>query len=356
MWRCPRQQSRTGTAQALLLFLRDVTERKRAEEVFLESHRQLDQLNRAKTKAVNHISHELKTPLAVIQGNVRVLRRRLQASPDSKAEALLSAMERNLDRLLVMQRYADEILRTSAELEAPGIVGEFNRLMERVEDLCEVPPEIASLREGLGKWMSAHVSHGTEAVLQIVEIYPVLVQCVERARQHAADRRIDVRVEGGSDVRILMEPTVLREVIDGLVQNAIENTPEGGFVKVWLEEKDENVLVHVTDCGVGITEEDQQYIFDGLFHTKETERYASRTPYDFDAGGKGLDLLRMKAYAGRFGFDLSVKSSRCAHLPKEGDVCPGDILRCPFCKTVQDCEESGGTTFTASFTRSPEAL
>jgi hypothetical protein len=59
----------------------------------------------------------------------------------------------------------------------------------------------------------------------------------------------------------------------------------------------------------------------------------------------------MKAYAGRFGFGLSVKSTCYRHLSGEGAVCPGDISRCPFCKTFDDCLESGGTTFIVSFTR-----
>jgi signal transduction histidine kinase len=177
---------------------------------------------------------------------------------------------------------------------------------------------------------------------------------VEKAGHYAAHRQVHVKAEGINGVHILMEPTVLREIIDGLVRNAIENTPDQGFVTLWLEEKDEAVLLHVTDCGVGISEENQQYIFGGLFHTKETERYASKKPYDFDAGGKGLDLLRMKVYAERYGFGLSVKSTRCSHLPNEGDVCPGDISHCPFCKTTDECVESGGTTFTVSFTKSRE--
>ena len=337
----------------LILFLRDISERKQAEEVFLQSHRQLEQLNEAKTKAVNHISHELKTPLAVIQGNVRVLRRRLEQEPlDEKAGAMLAAIERSVERLFVMQREADEILRTSGELEAQGLVGELARLKEKVEGLYEVPPEIDETWERLKKWMGTHVSHIPDAALQVLDLYPFLLQSVEKARQYAAHRQVLLKAEATNEVYVLMEPTILREVIDGLIRNAIENTPDHGFVTVWLEEKDEAVLLHVTDCGVGISEENQRYIFDGLFHTQETERYASRKPYDFDAGGKGLDLLRMKAYASRFGFGLSVKSTRCLHLPGEGDVCPGDISHCPFCKTVQDCVESGGTTFTVSFTKS----
>ena len=337
----------------LLVFLRDVSERKRAEEVFLQSHRQLEQLNRAKTKAVNHISHELKTPLAVIQGNIRVLRRKLQHAPvDEKVGTILSAMERNLERLFLMQKEVDDILRTSGELEAQGLVDEIDRLREKLEELYEVPPEISSSWESLKTWTATHVSRGTDMAFQALDLYPFLMQTVERAKHYAAHRDIRVKAEGMNDVYILMEPAILREVMDGLVRNAIENTPDHGFVTVWLEEKDEAVLLHVTDCGVGISEENQQYIFDGLFHTKETEMYASKQPYDFDAGGKGLDLLRMKAYAERFGFDLSVRSTRCSHLPGDADVCPGDVSHCPFCKTVDDCVESGGTTFTVSFTKS----
>ena len=117
MSRYPRQRLTYRNEPILILFLRDISERKQAEEVFLQSHRELEQLNEAKTKAVNHISHELKTPLAVIQGNVRVLRRRLEhESLDEKAGRMLAAIERSVERLFLMQREADEILRTSGEI------------------------------------------------------------------------------------------------------------------------------------------------------------------------------------------------------------------------------------------------
>jgi signal transduction histidine kinase len=156
-------------------------------------------------------------------------------------------------------------------------------------------------------------------------------------------------VEGENDLYIYMDPRAVSVVIEGLVKNAIENTPEGGVVTVTVEERENRIWIHVSDTGVGITEENHPYIFDGLFHTEDTEIYTSKNPYDFGAGGKGLDLLRMKLYARRFGFEISMKSRRCCYIPTDQDICPGAISLCGHCKTPKDCFDSGGSTFSASF-------
>ena len=109
------------------------------------------------------------------------------------------------------------------------------------------------------------------------------------------------------------------------------------------------IQLKVQDFGIGITNENQRHISDGLFHTLDTELYTSKRPYDFGAGGKGLDLLRIKTYSQRFGFDISVGSQRCIHLPTDRDLCPGKIFLCPYCKKKEDCLSSGGSTFCISF-------
>jgi hypothetical protein len=157
-------------------------------------------------------------------------------------------------------------------------------------------------------------------------------------------------VEGKESVQVLMDGTVLSDMIEGLIRNAIENTPDGGMVTLSAEER-EDIRILVSDTGVGITEEDQRYIFDGLFHAKDTERYTSKQAYSFGAGGKGLDLLRIKVYAQRFALGLFLESHRCNYLRDEGAECPGDITLCPHCTTTGDCYLSG-STFALSFSRS----
>jgi signal transduction histidine kinase len=146
-----------------------------------------------------------------------------------------------------------------------------------------------------------------------------------------------------------MDIRILEGILEGLLKNAIENTPDEGVIRILLERKDGTPLLKVQDFGVGITEENQRYLFDGLFHTQETDLYTSKKPYDFNAGGKGLDLLRMKVYGQRFGFDLSVESRRCIYLPSDRDLCPGRISKCLHCRKLEDCFTSGGSTFFVSF-------
>ena len=69
------------TTGEYIVTLDDITERIQAHEALVKSHQELEQLNRAKTKAVNLISHELRTPLAVIQGNIRLLKKKLKPLP-----------------------------------------------------------------------------------------------------------------------------------------------------------------------------------------------------------------------------------------------------------------------------------
>jgi signal transduction histidine kinase len=211
-----------------------------------------------------------------------------------------------------------------------------------------VPADVAASWHILRKWIGGYTGHDT-AALQTLDVYPFLLQAAEKARHRASHRAVDVAVEGLNDIYIVIDPAILREVIDGLLRNAIENTPDYGSVTIAAEETADIVTIRVTDTGVGVTEENQQYIFDGLFHAKETEIYASKQAYDFGAGGKGLDLLRMKVYSERIGFGLSMKSARCPHLPGDADVCPGNAAHCPFCRTPDACARSGGTTFTISF-------
>jgi PAS domain S-box-containing protein len=332
-----------------IVTLEDITERIQAHEALVKSHRELERLNRAKTKAVNHISHELRTPLAVIQGNIRLLKLKLKRSlTEANLPNLIETLERNLERLLNISRETDEIFKISQELEAEALLDNLDRLWQRIEDLSAMPSEVRSHFDALKAWLSQYLSGDTDS-FQSVNLFPFILDVLERVKQLSSHRKIQFQVEGKANLFVFIDPLILQDVVEGLLRNAVENTPDGGTIRLGVEEKHGKIILYITDYGVGITEENQAYIFDGFFHTKETELYASKKPYDFGAGGKGLDLLRMKVYGQRFGFDLSATSKRCIHIPTDQDQCPGDISLCPHVENAKECAASGGTTFTVAF-------
>jgi len=332
-----------------IVTLDDITERIQAHEALVKSHRELEQLNSAKTKAVNHISHELRTPLAVIHGNIRLLKRkwkRLLADTDLKKT--METVERNLERISDISRETDDIFRISQELEVSVALDNLDRLWQRIEDLPDMPPDVRPHFNALKDWLSQYLSGSTEE-FQSINLFPFVLDVLERVKQLSSHRKIRFQVEGKNDLFVFIDPLILQNVVEGLLRNATENTPDGGTVRLGVVQKNGKIVLHVTDYGVGITKENQAYVFDGLFHTKETELYASKKPYDFGAGGKGLDLLRMKVYGQRFGFDLSMTSKRCVYIPTDQDLCPGDISKCPHVESAKECADSGGTTFTVAF-------
>jgi PAS domain S-box-containing protein len=332
-----------------IVTLEDITESIQAHEALVKSHQELEQLNRAKTKAVNLISHELRTPLAVIHGNIRLLKRELKHLPiHTNLKNTMEILDRNLERLSNISQETDEIFRISKELEAGILLDNLDRLWQRVEDLSDMPPDVRSHFDALKAWFSQYLSGSTEE-FQSINFFPFVLDVLERVKQLSSHRNIRFQVEGKNDLFVSIDPLILQNVVEGLLRNAVENTPDEGTIRLIVEQKHDKIMLHITDYGIGITEENQAFIFDGLFPTKELELYASKKPYDFGAGGKGLDLLRMKVYGQRFGFDLSMTSRRCVHIPTDQDLCPGDISKCTYVENAKECAASGGTTFTVAF-------
>jgi len=186
---------------------------------------------------------------------------------------------------------------------------------------------------------------------EAIQLTPFLQTVCERAKAGMNDRKLCVIQEFDENAELRIDRGVLEKVCTGLLRNAIENTPDDGMVEVSIKQGENETLVTITDHGVGITPTNQEMIFSGFFHTQSTAFYASKSPYAFNAGGTGADLLRIKSFAKRLGFEVTFSSTRCPFLPRDEDVCPGKIAECRFVSSPQECLASGGSSFSCSLIR-----
>ncbi len=319
-------------------------------EALEQAQDELRSLNRAKDKALDHLSHELCTPLAVIQGNVRLLMRKMGDQPLTPIKpGIFQSLEKNLDRLLEIQRETDQIVRSHQELEDHWFLKEADRRLTRRQQDRQLPEDMLTYWQILKSWMSEQDGIRRSAHIKQVRFYPFLRLLLERLKAQAAQREILFDLRGPEELTWPVEPRSLGEALVSLVKNAVENTPDGGRIVVSFLKQDERVILGVQDTGVGISGEDQKFLFDGLFHTQETDLYTSKRPYEFNAGGKGLDLLRTRLAGRCFGFEIGVQSERCSYLALKDNHCPGKISRCRFCLGPEDCLANGGSLFTLTF-------
>ena len=146
--------------------------------------------------------------------------------------------------------------------------------------------------------------------MEDLALFAIVAAALQKAKQRASQRNLRFVVEGAEDLVLHLDRKVLEDTLEGLLKNAVENTPDEGLIRILIEQRAPGPVLKVEDFGIGITAENQAFIFDGFFHTQATDLYTSKKPYDFYAGGKGLDLHRMKLHGERFGFDLSLESRR----------------------------------------------
>jgi PAS domain S-box-containing protein len=274
-----------GNPAGMSVILRDITA--------------LKSLERTMRRAVDHLSHELRTPLVIIQASLQQLNR--QDLPETQREQIVERIQRHLDRL-----------------------GDLQAIVERIVVPRKYQPQ------------PLRVDSAIEGV-------------IDDLRKKSAHRQVNLLTRLEAIETDVIDPNILEQILRTLVKNAVENTPDGGEIIISLAHHPSGILLQVQDNGVGITASDREFIFDAFYHTQETEQYSTRKPFDFNAGGKGLELLYLKILSEEGAFDISFKSRRCYYLSTRLDQCGGEISSCPYISDFEGCKKSGGTTFSVLF-------
>ncbi len=309
-------------------------------------------LNSAKDKAITHLTHELLTPISLLKSSLTLMEKRLQRIPGFDYQGGMDRAQRSIQRLSEIQSEVEDIMK--------GREHRVRRTLSKFLDLCgdEIEvliaeqfgegPVIKKIRERINEIFTSGESEPKE-----INLGAFATEKIEELRPLYSHRRVDLRTAIEPTLSIWMPPDPLEKIVKGLVKNAIENTPDEGKIEIGVRSRGKAVELRVQDWGIGIVPEHQKHIFEGFYPTQDTMLYRTGKPFEFNAGGRGADLLRMKIFSERFNFTITMTSMRCKHLPLTKDSCPGRISGCEFCKRVEDCYESGGTTFEVLF---PEKL
>ena len=325
-------------------------ENARFSDEIKKAYREMAAMNRAKDKAINHLSHELKTPVAILTGTISSLRKSLEKLDDSGWENAMKRVERNLNRIVEIQSETADIMENREYASAELMKKMLDVCQDELETLVEQNLEAGNLAEAVREAIDRTFGP-VERVSRRIDPAQFLPDFIDSLKEQYAHRDIETRVHVEPGIpEISIPEDILGGIVEGLIKNAVENTPDKGYVEVGLEKTDTGAALTVKDSGVGIREEYRKSIFDGFFSTQDTLNYSTKTPYEFNAGGKGADLLRMKIFSDRFGFSITMESVRCRYLlehPEES--CPGDTGECRFCTGPQDCHDSGHTIFTVVF-------
>ncbi len=243
-----------GTLINTIATIRDITRFRQADEL--------------KSEFVSVVSHELKTPVALIKGYTSTLRRDDVEWDSEVMRNSLEVIEEEADRLT----HLIEDLLDASRLQAGGMA------LKRSD--IAVPQFVERLAERYQVQTQEHV-----IITTIPEDFPVIM----------AD---EVRIE---------------QVLSNLISNAIKYAP-GGLITISGQTRADEVIICVSDEGPGIATGDMPHIFDRFYRAPETSRKTQ-------GAGLGLYLARaiVEAHNGRMWADpKTAKGARvCFSLPRD---------------------------------------
>lgn len=221
----------------------------------MDEIKQVDHLRR---ELIANVSHDLRSPLASIQGYLETIQQK---------SGKLTDIERN--------RYYDIVLRNTQKLG--------NLITELFE---------------LSKLDAKNVQPALEPVSMAELVQDVVVQF----QPIAGEKKVTLEAILPNEPLHLVNADIalMERAISNLIDNAIKNTPKGGKVSIRPSNADEKVSIEISDTGVGISEEQITRIFDRFYQAD-----SSRTP----GNGAGLGLSIAQKILELHGAELSVQST-----------------------------------------------
>ena len=207
-----------------------------------------------------NVTHELKTPIASIQGAAELIRDGIARPEDVK-------------------NFAGRIYKDA------------HRLSLLVSDILTLSRLDESERSGDREVFGA---------AERVDLMSVASDAVERLRARA-QQKYDVTISlSGVSTPIMGNARLLDELVSNLIENAIRYNKPGGKVFVWVIPQGGRPCVRVSDTGIGIPEEAQGKVFERFYRV---DKGRSR-----DMGGTGLGLAIVKHAATYHGADIRLDS------------------------------------------------
>jgi PAS domain S-box-containing protein len=211
----------TNNGQLISSIIRDITERKRAEEETLKALQKEKELNELKTHFVSMVSHEFRNPLTAIIGFADLLRTFSQQVTEEKRFEYL----RRIDAAAKQMTYLLNDVLIIGRAESGKL--EFNPKSLDIENFCR--------------------------------------DLVEEIKLSAGQQHVLVFSSQGQFPKACIDKNLLRHVLTNLLSNAVKYSPQDSTVTFELSCQDEEAIFKIKDEGIGIPLEDQQRLFES-FH------------------------------------------------------------------------------------------
>jgi PAS domain S-box-containing protein len=214
----------------------------------------LKRIDQMKSDFVHAVSHDLRSPLTAILGYVDLL-----------------------DRVGPLTDQQKEFVKR-VRLSVHNITGLVNDLLD------------------LGR-----IESGFGGQKEFVALEGILNYTLDNLNNQITAKKQHLNVELAPHLPTLYgDPIYLRQMLDNLIGNAIKYTPEEGSIKVGMEAKDEQIILLVSDTGMGIPPADQPHIFEKFYRARNV---VNAVP------GSGLGLAIVKSIVENHGGRIWVEST-----------------------------------------------